>query len=390
MTFRWRALVLLGAAFVLPLLLAVWSLQGTSAVSALLLGIVALAPVMLVAGLLARHFFRYDERLGEERGLLQAIIEGTSDGIFVKDREGRFLLVNSSFANLRGVKVSDIVGKLETEILPASHAVFFLDEDRQVMASGEARASEFTDESRGRPVTTLTSRAPFRDRDGNVRGVIGITRDVSERKRAEDDLRGTLEKRVQERTAELQSANAILQAVIEGTTDLVFVKDLEGRYLLLNSAVARHSGRTVGEILGKDDGVLFPADVAESFRKDDLRVMMTGEGHTFEEHVTSGGVSRTFLSTKTPYRDASGKIIGIIGLCRDITEHKQSEEAVRRTQKLESLGRPGRGHRPRLQQPARGHPRQRRARPRASCRAGSARRDYLEQSGAARPSGPPT
>jgi PAS domain S-box-containing protein len=337
-TYRWRALGLLAAAFALPVVLAVWSLKETRASAVHLLAILALVPVMLVAGLLARSLFRFDERLGEERGLLQAIIDGTSDGIFVKDRDGRFLLVNSSFARLRDLEPSDIVGKLETEILPAAHAAFFLEEDRKVMASGEAHASEFTDESHGRPVTTLTSKAPFRDREGNVRGVIGITRDISERKRAEDHLRDALEGRVRERTAELQSTNTILQAVIEGTTDLVFVKDAEGRYLLVNSAVARNAGRPPSEILGRDDFALFPPEVARSSREDDQKVMGTGEGHTFEEHVTTDGVARTLLTTKAPYRDGSGKTIGIIAICRDITEHKQSEEAVRRTQKLESLG----------------------------------------------------
>jgi two-component system, cell cycle sensor histidine kinase and response regulator CckA len=335
---RRRALGLLAAAFVLPLVLAVWSLRGTGAISVHLLGIVALVPVMLAAGLLVRNLFRYDQRLGEERGLLEAIIEGTSDGIFVKDREGRFLLVNSSFAALHDLKVADIVGRHETEVFPSEHASFFLKEDARVMASGAAHASEFTDESHGRRVTTMTSKAPFRDRSGNVRGVIGITRDISERKRAEDGMRDALEGAVRERTAELQSANAILQAVIEGTSDLVFVKDLEGRYLLVNSAVARNAGRTQAEILGKDDRALFPPELAESFREDDRKVVRTGEGHTFEEHVTSGALARTLLTTKTPYRDASGTIIGIIGICRDITEHKQSEEAMRRTQKLESLG----------------------------------------------------
>jgi PAS domain S-box-containing protein len=338
MTFRSRALAILAAAFVVPLALAVWPLVRTGASFVSPFGMVALLAVMLVAWLLTGMFLRYDERLGEQRGMLQAIIEGSSDGIFVKDRVGRFLLVNSSFAKLHDMKVSDFVGKTETEIFPASYASFFLEEDRKVMASGEAQASEFIDESHGRRIITWTAKAPFRDRRGSVRGVIGITRDISERKRAEDHLRDALEGRVRERTAELQSANAILHAVIEGTTDLVFMKDREGRYLLINSALARHSGRSAAEILDHDDSALFPPEVAQSFRDQDLQVMRTGEGQTFEELVTVGDASRTLLTTKTPYRDASGSIIGIIGLCRDITDHKQTEEAVRRTQKLESLG----------------------------------------------------
>ncbi len=338
MSFRRRALRLLAAAFLLPTALAIWGLGGAPITSAHFVGAFALLLGLLVAAILAWNLVRYDDRLGDERGLLQAIIDGTSDGIFVKDREGRFLLVNQSFAALHSRSARDMVGLHETEVFHAEHAQHFLEEDRRVMASGEAYTTEFTGEFFGRRITTLTSKTPYRDREGHVVGVIGITRDISERKRAEDDLRDALEARVRERTAELQSANAILQAVIEGTTDLVFVKDLEGRYLLVNSAVARNAGRTSGEILGQDDSALFPPDRARAFHADDLGVVRTGEPHTFEEHVTAGGSARTLLTTKTPYRDATGKIIGIIGICRDITEHKQSEEAVRRTQKLESLG----------------------------------------------------
>ncbi len=337
MSFRLRALLLLAAGFLLPTALAFWGVLGVP-VEAHVLGAVALGLGLAVAGMLAWSLVGYDRRLAEERELLQKIIEGTSDGIFVKDREGRFLLVNSGFAGLHGLKVADVVGRLETEVFAANHAQHFLEEDRKVMATGEARTSEFTDEFGGRRVTTMTSKTPFRDPDGHVRGVIGITRDISERKQAEDDQRDALEVLVRERTAELQSANAILQAVIEGTTDLVFVKDLEGRYLLVNSAVARNAGRTPGEIVGHDDSTLFPPDLAKTFHEDDLEVVRTGEPHTFEEQVTNAGTVRTLLTTKTPYRDADGKIIGIIGVCRDITEHKHSEEALRRTQKLESLG----------------------------------------------------
>ncbi len=338
MSFRGRALALLAAAFLLPTALAIWGLVGAPSMAALVLGALALGLGLTVAGVLAWNLVRYDARLGEERDLLQKIIEGTSDGIFVKDREGRFLLVNSGFARLHDLKVADMIGRHETEVFALEHARHFLEEDRRVMASGVAHVAEFTDEFFGRKITTLTSKTPFRDREGNVRGVIGITRDISERKRAEDDERDALEARVRERTGELQSANAILQAVIESTTDLVFVKDLEGRYLLVNSAVARNAGRDPGEIVGHDDRHLFPPHLAQAFHEDDLRVVRTGEPRTFEEHVTTGGVVRTMLTTKTPYRDASGRIIGIIGIRRDITEHKQSEEALRHTQKLESLG----------------------------------------------------
>jgi len=337
--FRRRALALLAAAFVLPAALAIWLLLRAPPSSAHLLGVVGLVLGLAGAGILAFFLTRYDARLGNERELLHGIIEGTTDGIFVKDREGRFLLVNSGFAALHGLRVEDIQGRHETEVCPEEHARLFLEEDARVMGGGGARVTEFTGGFfGGRSFTTLTTKTPFRDREGQVRGVIGITRDISERKKAEDEMRDALESRVRERTAELQSANAILQAVIEGTTDLVFVKDREGRYLLINSAGARNAGRSPEEILGRHDRDLFPPETAKAFREGELRVLRTGEPQTFEEHVPGPGADRTLLTTKAPYRDATGKIIGIIGISRDITESKHDEEALRRSQKLESLG----------------------------------------------------
>ena len=338
MTYRWRALGLLAAAFALPVVLAVWSLKETRASAVHLLAILALVPVMLVAGLLARSLFRFDERLGEERGLLQAIIEGTSDGIFVKDRDGRFLLVNSSFARLRDREPSDIVGKLETEIIPAAHAAFFLEEDRKVMASGEADASEFTDESHGRPGHHAHLQGPLpRPRRQGARRHRDHPRHQREEARGGPPARrpGGPGARAHGGAAERQHDPAggdrghDRPRVREGRGGPIPPRQQRGR---------AQRGPPPSEILGRDDFALFPPEVARSFREDDQKVMETGEGHTFEEHVTTDGVARTLLTTKAPYRDGSGKTIGIIAICRDITEHKQSEEAVRRTQKLESLG----------------------------------------------------
>jgi PAS domain S-box-containing protein len=134
----------------------------------------------------------------------------------------------------------------------------------------------------------------------------------------------TAERRQAERA--VRESHATLRAVVEGTTDAVFVKDLHGRYLMINAAGARLLGRSVAEVIGKDDGELFSPDTARRIMADDRRTMKGGAVRTYEEQGTAAGVTRTYLSTKGPYQDAQGNVLGLIGISRDISERKQAEE----------------------------------------------------------------
>lgn len=132
---------------------------------------------------------------------------------------------------------------------------------------------------------------------------------------------------------ELKKNLALLRGITEGTTDAVFVKDLKGRYLMINSAGAALIGRSVEEVLGKDDSELLSPDTGPAVMELDRRVVASGITQTYEERAAgTDGVSRLYLSTKGPYRDAQGEIVGLLGICRDITARKQAEEEIRRSQ----------------------------------------------------------
>ena len=131
---------------------------------------------------------------------------------------------------------------------------------------------------------------------------------------------------------ELQKNLSLLQGITEGTTDAVFVKDLTGRYLMMNTAGARFLGRTVEEVVGTLDAELFPPESGRQIMDRDRKVVESGATQTYEESATSGGITRTFLSTKGPYRDAHGHVIGLLGISRDITDRKRAEEEIRQSQ----------------------------------------------------------
>jgi two-component system, cell cycle sensor histidine kinase and response regulator CckA len=135
-----------------------------------------------------------------------------------------------------------------------------------------------------------------------------------------------------ESSRELQKNLSLLQGITEGTTDSVFVKDMQGRYLMINSAGANLLGRRVEEVIGKDDTELFTPETGREIMAADRKVVESGKTQTYEELGISAGVARTYLSTKGPHRDSHGEIMGLLGICRDITDRKRAEQEFRQSQ----------------------------------------------------------
>jgi two-component system, cell cycle sensor histidine kinase and response regulator CckA len=141
------------------------------------------------------------------------------------------------------------------------------------------------------------------------------------------------------RTAdELRGSLRLLASVSEGTTDAIFVKDLQCRYLMINAAGARLLGRTAKDVVGKLDTELFSPETGRQMMETDRAIMRSGQVQVQEEIGTAAGVTRTYFSTKGPYHDHNGKVIGLIGISRDITERQKFEKHLRQAQKLEAIG----------------------------------------------------
>lgn len=121
---------------------------------------------------------------------------------------------------------------------------------------------------------------------------------------------------------EIDRLNSLINAMIDASTDAIFVKDTEGRYLLSNKALANFLDKTLEQVIGSRDEDLFPADIAQEIYRDDKNIMQSGETKTYEESfVRADGEIIPFLSTKGPVH-VNGELIGVFGISRDISEIK--------------------------------------------------------------------
>ncbi|WP_171013625.1 PAS domain S-box protein [Chitinivorax sp. B] len=130
--------------------------------------------------------------------------------------------------------------------------------------------------------------------------------------------------------ARQETSHHLLEAIVSGTSDAVFVKDLQGRYLMVNDAGAAFTGRSRKAILGLNDEALFDESSARQLREKDQAVLAAGRVQTHLEHLSfQGGQSLVFLVTKGPVFDRFGKSCGLFGISRDVTALQAKEEALR-------------------------------------------------------------
>ncbi len=153
---------------------------------------------------------------------------------------------------------------------------------------------------------------------------------------------------LQERTHELEQNRQQLQAILDNSPAVIYLKDLQGRYLLINHQYERLFHVTKTAILGKTDDDIFPAEIAAAFQVNDRQVIHARAPQHIEEYAPHDDGTHTYLSMKFPLYDVDEKIYGVCGISTDITERKKAEDLLkhynkqlerevgRRTQDLQS------------------------------------------------------
>jgi len=285
-----------------------------------------------------------------ECDMLQVLMENVPDWIFFKDAKSRIVRSNRAHAQLLGFDdPQEVVGKTDFDFFPHEVAQRFYDEEQRILQSGQpvvARLGQ-TPGKNGEMFWVSETKIPLKDETGQVIGLVGISRNVTELKRAEEALKrayAEVEKQVEERTAELRREIAerkraeealarerdLLQTLLDNSPDYIFFKDRESRFIRTNKA---HAQLLLGlndpqEAVGKTDFDLFIREEAQRFYNEEQRIMETGQPVIAREwslHSSTTGEEVWLSEHKVPIRDATGQVIGLLGLSRDVTRLKQAE-----------------------------------------------------------------
>jgi len=270
-------------------------------------------PATLLVCLLFRQMEQHiatEQALAEERQNLTSLLQAVPDLLFEMGLDGRYYSCFTRHPEQLVAPVEELPGKTVSEVMPAEAAAICLEVLQEAQATGHSHGRQLSlplpDGLHWFELAVSRKTAAYA---AEPRFVV-LSREITDRKRLED---------------ELQESRRFLADLIESSGALIFAKDLQGHYTIVNRKWEQVAGMHRDQVLGKTDQEFLPAEAAEQFRQNDLAVMAANEMQEYEEQLDGTNGRRYFLSIKFPVRSAEGMLRGVCGMSTEITERKQAE-----------------------------------------------------------------
>lgn len=252
--------------------------------------------------------------------------ENANDLFFTLDLRGHCTAVNAATAQLFGVSHSAMVGRAFGDFAGPQNGVVIEGVIQELVRGQRPVSRELrVTHSGGKTADLDVLFRPMRH-GGDLDAIQAIARDVTEQKHMHESL-------ARERN--------LLRTLIDHLPDYIYIKDVTGQYLLSNDATLRLKGlASTREVVGKTAFDVFPSSYANAFHTDDLKVLREGVSMYDREEpsVDVQGKTRWLCTTKVPLKDAQGRVIGLVGISRDVTERRNLEMQLRQSQKMDSVG----------------------------------------------------
>ncbi len=264
---------------------------------------------------------RVERELYESESRFRLCLDHASDMLMLLDRQCRIVDVNKTACDSLGYTREELIGHSSAFF---DYAMPMADRNRLSERLSRGEAAEFQTRHRrkdGSEFPVEVRIAPVKN-CGNVYAV-SLASDITERQNSQRMVTDN---------------HRLMRAIVNGTSDVIYAKGLEGHYLLINTAGANLFGLKVEDVLCRRDCDLPLTEAAKVLLQSDLGPSTNGRSQLIEQEVVIDGKPCTFLSTRFSYYNAEGTAIGTIGISRDVTEIKQLGDALRHSQKMEAVG----------------------------------------------------
>ncbi len=260
-----------------------------------------------------------DINLKNQLHFMETLLDTIPSPIFYKNKNNVYIGCNKAFSKeIIGVPKEEILGKTLFDFpysIPYEMTSVYHKYDMKLMLQGGTQVyEEIARKTDGTLGHFIFNKAAFTDSSGKISGIVGVMIEITDYKKAVNSL---LEK------------TTLLEGLLESLPDMVFFKDLDGVYLGCNPIFSEYIGLSVDGIVGKNDFDLLDEETAEFFREKDRFVVQSDSSSKNEEWVDYPDGRKVLLETfKAPLKTPDGKLIGSLGVSRDITARKNAEQLM--------------------------------------------------------------